>query len=55
MHKWIQYAENPRGNSDYTKIVTQICKSNNFLPDFEQMSLEKITTEKSFRRTFRLR
>jgi hypothetical protein len=52
MQKWIQHAEKPLGHSDYTKIITQICGSNNFLPDFGQMSPENIVGKESFRRTF---
>jgi ribosome biogenesis protein Nip4 len=40
---------------DYTELITQIYRSNNFLSDFRQMSTEKIVGEESFRRTFRLR
>jgi len=55
MQKWIQHAEKPLGHSDYTEIITQICISNNFSPDFGKMSPENITGEESFRRTFRPR
>jgi hypothetical protein len=54
MQKWIQHAEKPLGHSDYTEIITQICGSNNFSPDFRQMSSENITGKESFCRTFRL-
>jgi len=41
MQKWIHHAKKLLGHSDYTKIITQICGSNNFLPNFGQISLEK--------------
>jgi hypothetical protein len=52
MQKWIQHAEKPLGHLDYTKIITQICGSNNFSLDFREMSSEK---KDPFRRMFRLR
>jgi len=54
MQRWIQHAEKPLRHSDYTDIITEIYGSNNFSPDFGQMSLENIVGKKSFHRTFRL-
>jgi hypothetical protein len=48
MRKWIQHVEKPQGHSDYTKIITQICISNNFSLNLRQMFLEKIVKEESF-------
>ena len=30
------------GHTDYIEMITKIYESNNFLPDFEQMSPQKI-------------
>jgi len=55
MKKWIYHAAKSHGHSDYREIITQICGSNNFYPDFGQRSSENIAGKKPFRRMFRLR
>ena len=41
MQKWIQPVEKQIGHLDYTELITQIYRSNNFLPNFRQMSQKK--------------
>jgi hypothetical protein len=46
MQKWIQHALKPPGHSNYTKIITQICGSNNFSSDFGKFP-QKISSKKN--------
>jgi hypothetical protein len=41
MQKWIQPIEKHMGHLDYTELITQIYRSNNFLPNIRQMSQKK--------------
>jgi hypothetical protein len=42
MHKWIQHAEKPLGNSKYTVLATQICRSNKFLSNWIRLGFEDV-------------
>lgn len=54
MQKWIQFAEKPLEHLDYTDLTTQVCRSNNILPDFGQISPENMPGKGKKRSTFRL-